>query len=236
MKKTFTLFLTMITIAFTGCAPQALTNSDIDRERMLQKTDLSMPKPFDISCGDINNTFFLPCINRFDNVTTDLCDLVDYEALQQWIDIMNSNETPCDIEDYINIYSFMVYFDISTEEVCRILEESNEFYLDKIGDNPDSGLWTIIYTDYELDALRTGDKEIITAQFAADLSIVFEDKIYSPNWVYYHTTEDYAACGITAEMLSETASEYSAINFTAEAREALESKLSDFAQTAVSLE
>lgn len=236
MKKTFTLFLTVITIAFTGCAPQALTNSEIDRERMLQKTDLSMPKPFDISCGDINNNFFLPCINRFDSVTTDLCDLVDDEALQQWIDKMNSNETPCDIEDFINIYSFMVYFDISAEEVCRILKESNEFYLDKIGDNPDSGLWTIIYTDDELDALRTGDKEIITAQFAADLSIVVEDKIYSPNWVYYHTAEDYTSCGITAEMLSEAASEYSAINFTAEAREALESKLSDFAQTAVSLE
>lgn len=236
MKKTFILCLTALTIASTGCAKQAIDGSDIDREKMSQKTDLSMPDAFDQDCGDINNSFFLPCINRFDSVTTDLCDLVDDEALQQWIDIMNSNEMPCDIEDYINIYSFMAFFDIPAEEVCRILEKSNDFYLDLINDNAGSGLWTAVFTDDELEALGTGDKAIITAQFASDLSIVIDDKIYSPNWVYYHTAEDYAACGITAEMLEETAPGYAAINFTAEAREALENKLSDYLQTTVSLE
>lgn len=236
MKKIFILCLTALTIALTGCARQTSNGSDVDCESMSQKTDLSMPDAFDHNGGDENNDFYLPCTPKFDSVSTTLFDLVgDDAAIQQWVDEMNANETPCDLDEYINIYSFMVYFSLSADDVCNALEKSNAFFEQWLNEGL-TGVQTAIFTDEELDVLRTGDKEAIAAQFASDYSIVVENKIYSPNWVYYHTAEDYAACGITAEMLEEAAPKYAAINFTAEAQEALENKLSDYLQTTVSLE
>ena len=228
MKQAFIICLTALTIALTGCDWQDSTSSDFDRERMSQKTDLSMPDAFDHNGGDENNDFYLPCEPKFDSVSTTLLDLAgDDEAVQQWVDEMNANATPCDLTEYINIYSFMVYFSLSADDICNALEKSNAFFEQWLSEGL-TGVQTAIFTDEELAVIRTGDKEAIAAQFASDYSIVVEDKIYSPNWIYYHTAEDYVECGITAEMLEESAPRYASINFTAEARAALEKKLSDY--------
>lgn len=229
MKKAFIPCFAALTIALAGCS-QTSSSSDFDRERMSQETDLSMPEAFEHNGGDENNNFYLPCEPKFDSVNSFFSDLVnDNEAIEQWVNEMNENQTPCDLEDYINIYSFMVRFDIPAEDICDAMEESNSFYLNWYGEEHPV-LETIYFTDEELEAFETGDKATITAQFASEYSIVIDDKIFSPNWVYYHTAEDYADCGITAEMLEEKSELYENIKFSEEARAALEDKISAYSQ------
>lgn len=215
-------------IALLGCSA-----SDNDMSRI---SDTSMPEPFGNVCGDENNDFYLPYIPKFNNIGNFVYDLVgDDNAFQLWIDDMNKIETPYRLEDDINLYSFMVRFDISGKDVSAALREYNEMqerWVDEL-DMPINP--TVYFSDEELEAIESEDKGVIVNCFASDYSIVVGDNVYSPSWVYYHTPDDYAECGITPEVLREYTDKYSAINFNADAQAAFEGKLSEFTGEAVEL-
>ncbi len=215
-------------IAFTGCsAPD---------NNMSQISDTSMPDPFGNACGDENNDFYLPFVPKFNTIMDIVYELAgDNNAFQLWTEDMSKIETPYRLEDDVNLYSFMVRFDISGKDVCAALREYNKMQerwveeLD-IPINP-----TTYFSDEELEAIESEDKEVIVNCFASDYSIVVGDNVYSPNWIYYHTAKDYAECGITSEVLKECTDKYSGINFTPDALTAFENKLSEFTGAAVSL-
>ncbi len=97
-------------IAFTGCSA-----ADND---MSQISDTSMPEPFGNVCGDENNNFYLPFVPKFNNIGDFVYDLAgDDDAFQLWVEDTYKNETPYRLEDNVNLYSFMVHFDISGEDV-----------------------------------------------------------------------------------------------------------------------
>ncbi len=216
-------------IAFTGCS-----TADSD---MSQISDTSMPDPFGNVCGDENNDFYLPFVPKFNNIGNFVYDLVgDDNAFQLWIDDMHKNETPYRLEDNVNLYSFMVRFDISGEDVCAALQEYNEMQ-EKWQEERDIPINpTVYFSDEELEAIESEDKSIIVNCFASDYSIVVGDNVYPPNWIYHHTADDYAECGITPEVLREYTDKYSGINFTPDALTAFENKLSEFTGAEVSLE
>ncbi len=215
-------------IAFTGCSA-----ADND---MSQISDTSMPEPFGNVSGDENNDFYLPFVPKFNNIGDFVYDLAgDDDAFQLWVEDTNKNETPYRLEDNINLYSFMVHFDISGEDVCAALREYNEMQ-EKWQDERDIPINpTVYFSDDELEAIESEDKEAIVNSFASDYSIVVGDNVYSPNWIYYHTADDYADCGITPEILREYTDKYSGINFVPDAAAAFESKLSDFTGEAAEL-
>ena len=78
--------------------------------------------------------------------------------------------------------------------------------------------------------------ETITNYFASTYSIVVDDNIYSPNWIYYHTVDDYAVCGITADDIKDHISQYSNINFESNALSAFESKISNYIGESISFD
>lgn len=227
MNKTFLAILIALIVAVSGCA--ATSTSEVDNLNMSQITDVTMPNAFSYNGGDENSYFYLPCVPKFDSVLDLVCDLAGSdEAVQQWIDEMNANETPCDLEEYINLYSFMVYFDISGNDICNVLEEFNSILELRAQETGSSVNPTVYFTDDELAAIRSEDKQAIMAQFASEASIVIDDKIYCPNWIYYHTETDYAVCGITGEMIENKLDQYRQIRLSSEAVDALGSKLSNY--------
>ena len=106
-------------------------------------------------------------------------------------------------------------FDIAKDEA----ESALSVYLDSDDDQ-------IRIAREEFDTVFSGDKSAVTKEFASDYSIVINDKVYCPNWIYTHSVSDYYEAGISAEDIDSKVTLYSVFGFTDEAREAFEDKLS----------
>ena len=185
-------------------------------------TEETMPDPFNIgpdSGGDQYANFLQPCNWTLDSIPGELCDLRYYDEVNRWSyrHWDSKAEIPSSIKDYMNIYAFITDFDITREEA----ETALKYYL--YSDDPQ-----IRITREEFDIIFSGDVALITKTFASEYSIVIGENIYSPEWVYFHSAEDYKAAGITPEMLAEKIDLYSEILFTDEARLAFSEKLSAY--------
>ena len=178
-----------------------------------------MPTPFSSGldvCGDENSCFYQPCNRVLDDIPVELLRLRDENEVGDWISSFPSIENaPSDITEYANVYSFITSFDIAKDEA----ESALSVYLDSDDDQ-------IRIAREEFDTVFSGDKSAVTKEFASDYSIVINDKVYCPNWIYTHSVSDYYEAGISAEEIDSKVTLYSVFGFTDEAREAFEDKLS----------
>ena len=150
------------------------------------------------------------------SIPSALIRLRDSDEAAKWLEkdkLSSRSEIPSSINDYVNLYSFIIEFNITREEA----ETALEYYLNNN-----------LITYEHLDIIFSGDVELITKTFATDLSIVVGDRIYSPEWVYMHSPDEYKAAGITAEDILSRVELYSGIYFTDEARQAFSEKLSAY--------
>lgn len=191
-----------------------VTDEAIDDE------ESGMPDPFGSKAegtgGDENDGFYLPCNYILNNIPGALLDLRDSNEVNKWLEkdkFSSRSEAPSRVNDYVNLYSFIIEFNITREEA----ETALEYYLN---DN---------YITYEhLDIIFSGDIELITKTFASEYSIVVGDRIYSPEWLYMHSPDEYRAAGITAADILSRVDSYRYILFTDEARQAFSEKLSAY--------
>ena len=196
---------TAVTSEATETSP-AVTNYD------------TMPAPFGNEAegtgGDENDGYYLPGNYILNNIPGALLDLRDSSEVDKWLnDKWSDTNVVSSIKDYMNIYSFITDFNITREEA----ETALEYYLN---DN------LITYAD--LDVIFSGAVELITKTFASEFSIAVGDRIYTPEWLYTHSIEEYKAAGITAEDILSRVDSYRYILFTDEARQAFSEKLSAF--------
>ncbi len=184
--------------------------------------DEGMPEPFD-TYTDIVDMFYQPfwCISdipgsmMFNNST---------EPFEEYLDSFDIKNDPADnIMGYPNIYSYIRYFGLTEEQVYDGMSDITE--------SDENGI-----TDFEVrEFILNDDPSEATLFFANEYSIVVDDKIYSANWVYLHSVEDWQKAGII-DQLDEYAERWSAFPFTDEAREAFEAKLEEALGYPVSLE
>ncbi|MCL2018831.1 MAG: hypothetical protein FWG70_03635 [Oscillospiraceae bacterium] len=99
-----------------------------------------------------------------------------------------------DLSDYHNLYTFICEFNLSEQQIREALYEWNEFGVADMVEK-------YIYSEEEIEAISTKNKEEITRLFATSLAIVKGDKIYVPGWFFYNSAEDYQKADITAHDL-----------------------------------
>ncbi|MDR0918056.1 MAG: hypothetical protein LBM93_02220 [Oscillospiraceae bacterium] len=195
----------------------------ISTEPTVSEIISDMPKPFGESGegtgGDERTDFIQPCNHKLDSVSVNLLRLAPEDELNKWIEEndnrIKSGIAPTSLDEYINVYSFIKKFNISDEDVSAALSfEINS-------NDPVNYL-----TKEELDIILSQDENAILQYFATDYSIVIENKIYTPQWVYEHN--NYEEVGITKEMISEKLPLYSNLPLSQQAKEAFEAKLSLF--------
>lgn len=176
--------------------------------------------------GDESADFYQPGNRVLDNIPVSLMKLRDDDEVTKWI---NSHQdffenAPDSIEDYANVYSFITSFNITKEEAGEALKYELE------SDDPQ-----IRITEEEFDTLFCGDVEKITKAFASEYSIVVGKNIYSPHWVYTHSTDDYKEAGITSQMIEEKIDKYSLLVFTDTEKNEFDEKLSKYTEKNIAL-
>lgn len=185
----------------------------------------SMPNPFADTDTDEYSPFYQPFERYFAEIPASLMfnnSTAPYEEYLGGFDVINN---PSDnIMGYPNIYSYVRYFNLTDEQIREGLAFMTENYGYGI-------------TDYETEKLIIeGNADEACAFFANKYALVAGDKIYSPNWLYLHTVEEWREADIIDNGLAEAAEKYCGFPFKEDARSAFEAKLEEALGYHVSLE
>lgn len=251
MKKTILtiLIITMLVVSLSAC--QNTTHDTLENETDLSSDSLmvsgdniinndqppattenvhtEMPEPFGNSLGetggDGSTIYYQPCNWKLDNIPLELLKLASQEKRNAWYEEKSIFvNAPSSLTDYVNVYSFIDKFGISDEDV----RSAYSLYLES--DDPQ-----IAISEEDLDIILSKDEKRIIDHFASEYSIVIGDKIYSPQWIYEHSSTDYEQVGITPIMIEEKTDLYRKIKFSNEAANALKAKLSSYVGSEVQL-
>lgn len=185
-----------------------------------------MPEPFEGGFdGAAAEMYLMPVPNKINEIPPELMTWRDDKEVNDWLSdaeavmtlVRDKNAPPISLSAYANVYSFIHSFDITREEGEAILTAYHN------------------YTEEELDAIFSSDLKLICKTFANEYVIAVGEKLYSPQWVYRHSAEDYKAEGISPETLTGKASLYAEFPFSDEARAAFEAKLSAYTGENISL-
>ena len=115
--------------------------------------------------------------------------------------------------DYANIYSFIHTHDLDPAIVRQVLSDASLMVHRRA------------FTEEEIDLLLGDDQAAAMAHFASPSTIVTGEKGYSEKWMYDHEIEQWAAEGITPEMVISVQENYYNPLFTREAAKAFSQKL-----------
>jgi Uncharacterized protein conserved in bacteria len=115
--------------------------------------------------------------------------------------------------DYANIYSFIHTHELDQEALRQTLSDADRMVHRKA------------FTEEEINLLLGDDQAAAMAHFASPSTIVMGEKGYSEKWMYDHTLEEWAAEGITPDMVIAVHGNYSNPLFTREAAQAFSRKL-----------
>jgi len=113
-------------------------------------------------------------------------ELGDIEAYEDYL--MSSDESVVNIENFVNL------FDVTKEEFRAADLIIGEEYA--------------VFTEAQVDALFSGDRELIDEQFINPCAIKVNGVIYTPKWIEEHTLEEIKAVGITKDMLADRYDDY----------------------------
>ncbi|MCL2109144.1 MAG: hypothetical protein FWH20_07350 [Oscillospiraceae bacterium] len=101
-----------------------------------------------------------------------------------------------DLDESPNMYTFSRDYNLSAEQIRDIIEDEKTYYPEGFSPVP-----PIEYTDEQIEALVSMDKERIVRAFARDTTIVKGDKFYSLLWFYLAPVEAYRENNMTEDDL-----------------------------------
>lgn len=183
-----------------------------------------MPKPFDTDTDDLD-MFFQPFERFFAEIPSSLMFNNSTEPLEEYSGRFDKINNPSDsIMGYSNIYSYVRYFNLTPDQILEglaYLVEDEEYGI------TDDMIKNLIIEDNASEA---------SAFFANKYALVIGNKIYSPNWLYLHTVEEWRAADLTGDYLEDVAIACRDFPFTEDARIAFETKFEEALGYHVSLE
>ena len=193
-------------------------NSEKTQQTVLEYEEPIMPEPFDLSYpsgGDWLRDYTEEYVLRFENLTSDILELVPRNDFTAWLN--NHHEEKLASEERIpplTVLAFVMEFDISKEQLLSVTAEDND------------PSWTI--TREDVDVIYSGDMELINKTFINEYSVLHNNKIYTPEWFYEHTTAEYTEAGFSDDEVSYVMEKMKDLPFTAEAKKAIEDKYRKF--------
>ena len=192
--------------------------SDKNQQTVPDYEEPKMPEPFDLpnpSGGDWLHDYTEEYVLRFENLTSDILELVPRNDFTVWLN--NHHEEKIASEERIpplTVLAFVTEFDISKEQLLSVIAEDND------------PSWTI--TREDVDVIYSGDMELINKTFINEYSVLHNNKIYTPEWFYEHTASEYIEAGFSDDEVLYVMEKMKNLPFTAEAKKAIEDKYRKF--------
>ncbi len=231
-KRIIAVILCLSTLCLASCSQS--TNPAL--EECILTSDISsetekMPPPFEITYGGGDNTynFYQMCVEKFDSIPAELQALVPQEEAEKFYAQFSFDNPNTSIEKSLNVYTFKEYFNISDEQFSEVMQKNNDFYI-SIGET------MLVLTNDEISAICDGNIKSMSQMFVSPYSICIGDKIYTPNWLYYCSEEDFDSAGIPTEKIISIADKYPQLYLSKKGSKAFGEKLSKYTGFEVHIE
>ena len=172
-------------------------------------------KPFGAASTDAPY-YAKPCNERLASLPEALMKLADGGYSWEYEYMADQPAYALTLMEYANIYSFIHTHGIDPAAVRQVLSDASLMVHRKA------------FTEEEIGLLLGDDQAAVMAHFASPATIVMGEKGYCEKWMYDHTIEQWAAEGITPEMVIYAQEHYVNPLFTQEAAKAFSQKLYSF--------
>jgi len=212
MKKFYLLLLLAICALISACSAN---DKNLGNENIDSLSD-SMPEPFnwvENAGGDALRNYYNMYEIEFTNFPIGILELVSEESRDIWIDSFKFGKR--DLNE-ATILNFINEFNIPKETLVETVTKEG-FYIED---------FTISAKD--VDIIYSNDDYLIKSYFVNNFSLFYNGEIYTPEWFYTHTSDDYVKENLPPDEVLAAFEKFKDIPFTDEARKALDEKLTSY--------
>lgn len=123
---------------------------------------------------------------RFQNLSSVILNLADRDEVNAWLNEYEIKRRSDPFTPAPTVLSFAEKFNIPKEKLAEAVSEA---------DFPEG--WII--TPSDVDIIYSGDDQLIKETFVNEYALLYNGKIYTPDWFYEHSESDYINEGLPAE-------------------------------------
>lgn len=188
--------------------------------------DPTLPAPFPEHADDDSTAAYDRLTNGLlRGIPGELIETVGTDAFEAWLSELQTDEIVTDIGKEANLYTFLRDFSVDRETAETVLTD-------------EMTLWaaynlTPNFTEDSIEILLNGEKNAVAECFVSDSAIYRGGAIFTPEWLYHASEEQYEAYGIPKAELLEKVDRLSALPFTEEAAAVLEEKIGGYTKADV---
>lgn len=212
MKKTIVVIGALMTLIFTlsGCKTEA-SDVYVPPEKLFAPEE-KMPEPFKYPGAHETIGAFRSRYNfAFSNLDSAILNLADKEERDRWFDEKFKEKLFVPYPDDITVLSFVRRFDIPKEKLIEAVESTDL-----------SEEWIVSPADIEI--IYSEDTELTNKTFVSEYALINGGEVYSAEWVYMHSPEDYRNEGLPFDKVYECLDKMEELRFTEEALAAIREK------------
>lgn len=208
MKKAFLLICCVLLLS--SCA----NSSEIYEDNHDTVQEIEMPEPFnrlEASGGDSLHDYYSKYTLRFGNINSTISGLVDPEKDREWSEKHFADKIADPDTPEMTVLEYIEYFNIPKEKLVEAVSNA---------DFPEG--WIISLSD--IDIIYSGDDDLINKTFVNEYALLYNGKIYTPEWLYEHSVSDYLNEGLPIDEIKAYLTKMGDFPFTEEAKKALSAK------------
>ena len=166
---------------------------------------------------------------KFENLVKESCTEDELREYMSWSEEndnpVDNKDRPYNINKMPNLPNVVKKYSLEHDKVAEILKDLQKYYTELSSESENAQYADMIYTDEEIEAIASGDVEKCFNLFTYNTSILKNDLIYTPAYIYNNTMDKLEEAGITAEEITARAEIYSSFSLTDEQMTALQNKM-----------
>lgn len=166
---------------------------------------------------------------KFENLVKESCTEEEFQEYMSWSEEndnpVDNKDRPYNINEMPNLPNVVKKYALDHDKVVEILKDLQKYYTELSSDSENAIYADMIYTDEEIEAIASGDVEKCFNLFTYNASILKNDLIYTPAYIYNNSMDKLEEAGITAEEIAARTKLYSSFSLTDDQMTAFQNKL-----------
>lgn len=166
---------------------------------------------------------------KFENLVKESCTEKEFQEFMTWSEEndnpVDNKDRPYNINEMPNLPNVVKKYSLNHDKVYEILKDLQKYYTELSSESENAKYADMIYTDEEIEAIASGDVKKCFNLFTYNTSIMKNDLIYTPAYIYNNTMDKLEEAGITAEEIAARTEIYGSFSLTDEQMTALQNKM-----------
>lgn len=166
---------------------------------------------------------------KFENLVKESCTEKEFQEYMTWSEEndnpVDNKDRPYNINEMPNLPNVVKKYSLDHDKVAEILKDLQKYYTELSSESENAKYADMIYTDEEIEAIASGDVKKCFNLFTYNTSIMKNDLIYTPAYIYNNTMDKLEEAGITAEEIAARTEIYGSFSLTDEQMTALQNKM-----------